>query len=521
MAIKRARRRYRNIQQLYYMKYKYIYLLCLLMVAGLSVQAQTQQQRLENHVYYMAADSLRGRSAGSADAQKVADYIEREFVGIGLQPLYGSNRLYFTSLGYNRIVPISSAKAEADKHKTKIYRDVVGVIPGSDPVLKDEYIVVGGHYDHLGVRDGKVYNGADDNASGTACVIELARQLVAQRPARTVIVCAFDGEEIGLYGSKALAAKMLEMNDLGKVKMMLSIDMVGWLKQGKSLRLEGTGTLKGCEAMLNGVAEQVGINIRGKRFESSPFTATDTEPFARHGIPTLAVTTGLKSPYHKPEDDANLIDYPGLDKVTNYMSALVMRMASQQEAMASSGKVASKHNDRPKPFEVGLMAGYTMSKVTFPNSMFDAKSKMGFAGGISTNINFSKYFGLQIDFLAELSNMPYPQANDIFGSHDVYKQTGLLLPVQLHALLGRQIGLGFGGYYGYAVGRKLVSSNAVNSYDAQYQYGLVWSIEERLANLSLDFTFYYQLNDLLTPPPASAIPTCRRNAFTFTLGWYF
>lgn len=502
-------------------KAKKLILAIALALASLAAQAQTQQQRLEKHVYYMASDTLQGRKAGSTDARKVADYVEREFRQIGLQPLYGSHRLYFRTLLMSGVEVLTEKAIDTLKYSSTIYRDVVGVIPGCDPVLKNEYIVVGGHYDHLGVRNGKVYNGADDNASGTACVIEMARQLVDQRPARTIIICAFDAEEIGLFGSKALAVKMEQMHDISKVKMMMSIDMVGWLKQGKDLRFEGTGTLKGCEKMLQDEAAQVGISIRSKRFESSPLTATDTEPFAKAGIPTLAVTTGLKSPYHKPEDDANLIDYPGLDKIVNYMTSVVMRMASTQEQMATTGRVAQKHRSTPNPFEVGVMAGYTMTHVLFPNAAIDGKSKIGFAGGISTNWNFSKRLGLQTDLLVELPRTPYPHAGDVFGEADIYRQTGLLLPMQLRAsFIEGMINFGLGGYYGYAMNRRLTAPDGTTAtFDNAHQFGVVWSIEERVANLSLDFTFYHQLNDML--PTRNAIPAVKRNAFTFTLGWYF
>ena len=90
------------------------------------------------------------------------------------------------------------------------YKNVVAVIEGSDPVLKDQYIVLGAHYDHLGVKKGQIYNGADDNASGSAAIIEIARALEPQRGSlkRSVVIAAFDAEELGLYGSNHLAARL-------------------------------------------------------------------------------------------------------------------------------------------------------------------------------------------------------------------------------------------------------------------------------------------------------------------------
>ena len=101
---------------------------------------------------------------------------------------------------------------------------------------------------------------------------------------------------------------MTRNGDIKKVKLMMSIDMVGWYQATGHLTMEGSGTLKDANKVMQGIAEDVGLVIRLKGFEHSIMTATDTEPFAKAQCPTLAVTTGLKSPYHKPEDDAALID---------------------------------------------------------------------------------------------------------------------------------------------------------------------------------------------------------------------
>lgn len=493
---------------------KYLTIIALLL-ASLPVFCQEQQRRLEQHVYYLAADTLHGRKAGSADARKAAAYIENEYRQMGLRPLLDSYQFHFSMLAFESI------RLDADPSSSgPVYRDVVAIIEGSDPKLKDEYIVLGAHYDHLGVKNGRVYNGADDNASGSACVIEVARQLMQHRGElkRSVIICAFDAEEIGLYGSKALAEKLDKIGLLGNVKVMMSIDMVGWLKQGKKLTLEGSGTLANGADLLRDVAQQTGLPISTRRFESSPFTATDTEPFAKYHIPTLAITTGLKSPYHKPEDDANLIDYPGLSKVTDYLSALVRHMASEKDAVEWSGSVAPKHDQRLKTFEVAPVIGYNLSRVNFKRSMFDCNSSIGLTAGVSTNWNFSKHLGLGADVLYFLSKSPYPNVSNVWDTPLGYRQQSVLVPVQLKAILGTiGVQFGFGGYYGYAFARSLGEQNI--ELDNQHQYGTVWSIDLRLANLSMDFSFYSQLNELL--PQVETIPACASKSFTFTLGWYF
>ena len=160
------------------------FVLCIVLATlGVSMFSQTRQERLTGHVYYFASDSLRGRAAGSEDAAKAAAYIVNEFKSIGLKPFYEDWYMPFTKNGNS-------------------YKNVVAVLEGNDPVLKNQYIVIGAHYDHLGVKNGKVYNGADDNASGSAAVIEIARALYANRDKldRTVVIAAFDAEELGLFG---------------------------------------------------------------------------------------------------------------------------------------------------------------------------------------------------------------------------------------------------------------------------------------------------------------------------------
>ncbi|MCQ2295517.1 MAG: M20/M25/M40 family metallo-hydrolase [Bacteroidales bacterium] len=496
---------------------KALFISLALMLSITATYAQSQQQRLEKHVYLLASDSLQGRKAGTDDARKAADYIEHEYQQMGLKPLFDSYQLNFSLLAFQSI------RLDADPSTPgPVYRDVIAVIEGNDPKLKNEYIVVGAHYDHLGVKNDKIYNGADDNASGSACVIEIARQLLQHRSElkRSVIICAFDAEEIGLYGSKALAEKLANKGMLGHVKVMMSVDMVGWLKQGKELTLEGAGTLSNGSELLKDVAQQTGLPIALRRFETSPFTATDTEPFAKYHIPTLAITTGLKSPYHKPEDEAHLIDYPGLSNVTDYLSALVLRMASDNKSVEWSGKVAAKHDERLKTFEVAPVIGYNMSNVRFSESMFDCKSSIGLTTGISANWNFARHFGMSADLLYSLSRSPYPNTLNVWDNPYDYHQQSLLVPVQAKIILGNPtmgIHVGFGGYYGYAFARRMGVENTI--FANQHQYGYAWSIDVRMANLSMDFSFYTQLNELL--PQINLTPACSAQYFTFTLGWFF
>jgi hypothetical protein len=319
---------------------------------------------------------------------------------------------------------------------------------------------------------------------------------------------------------------MARLGLIGKVKMMMSIDMVGWLKQGKHLSFTGTGTLKDCADMIKEVAVQTGVPVSTRRFESSPFTATDTEPFASKGVPTLAVTTGLKSPYHKPGDDPELIDYPGLSQVTDMLTALTICMASDKQPMVSTGKVAAKHRDARKLFEVSPAIGINSTQAYLPGSTLQPLSRTGFTGGVSTQWNFGKHFGAQADVLYELAQAYYPNDAYLFGLGDSYQQHAVLVPVQLRALFGNSLAsfnLGVGGYYSSRFKASLKDGNGqvLQQYPSQHQYGIVWSIELRMANLSYAFTNYYQLNELFTPAAGSIVPAPLKQTFAFTIGLYF
>ena len=486
------------------MKRLTLFLAVALMAGGISTaQAQTQQERLMRHVYTLASDSLQGRKAGSSDAAKARAYIEREWKAMGLKPLWdGSYRMAF---------------ALADEEK---YCNLVAIIEGIDPKLKSEYIVIGGHYDHLGVKRGEVYNGADDNASGTACVTEVARQLLARQKElkRSVIICAFDAEEMGLFGSSHLANTMAELNMLGRVKVMISVDMVGWLKEGKSLKLEGTGTLADGRVMTDPKTLGIDIPIHNKRFENSIFTATDTEPFAKRGVATLAVTTGLKSPYHKPQDDANLIDYEGLDLVTDYMAALTMRLANH-EGSVTSGKVAPKHTNKVKPVNLGIGIGYNSAWLGFPDAAFTGKSRMGGQAGLAMQFNFNNTWALHTNVVYTYTRTLYPDVNNLFNVSRELNQQTVTVPVMVRLNVGDRsssVHISAGGYYSYQWNRK--SFLGEETYRS-HQWGLGCGFGVRLGyNWDLSFMALYQVNHLFG---GAGLPKAYKNLSSCTLTYYF
>ena len=459
------------------------------------VFSQTRQERLTEHVYFFASDSLKGRAAGSEDAAKAAAYIVNEYESMGLKPFYDDWYMPFTRGG-------------------KDYKNVVAVLEGNDPALKDQYIVVGAHYDHLGVKDGKIYNGADDNASGSAAVIEIARALCAHRNElkRSVVIAAFDAEELGLYGSNALAKRMIDQDGLD-VRLMMSVDMVGWYKAENRLTLWGVSTIKNGRKIL----QSEKLNLRFKNFEWSPVTATDTEGFAKRQIPTLAADTGMKSPYHKPEDDADLIDYEGLDKITDYLSDLTLQVASD-ETFAASGKVARKHRDGMPILEVGLFLAEGNSQLRFPKAAFDGKTGFSYGGGLTAKLNFGHHsgFGLKADALFAQTKARYPDETNLYASSLKYKGSELRVPVQL-IIQEKSNGsafFGIGGYYGHRFKTSLPVSQTIQADD----YGIATECGLKTGRLGMSVLW---MSSLVPFFEGDSAPLVKQGTGLFKLSFYF
>jgi hypothetical protein len=214
------------------------------------------------------------------------------------------------------------------------------VLQGSDPVLKDQYIVLGAHYDHLGfggygsgsrVPDTvAVHYGADDNASGVTGLIELAGKLSSDRnkPKRSIVFVAFAAEEMGLLGSKYFTQNSLI--DLSKVTAMLNFDMIGRLKDNKSISISGTGTSVESETILNQLKTGSGLNLK---YSPEGYGPSDHAAFYTENIPVFFITTGAHEDYHTPGDNLNGINLNGMVTVLTFSEKLVKSLADQPVAL--------------------------------------------------------------------------------------------------------------------------------------------------------------------------------------------
>jgi hypothetical protein len=245
--------------------------------------------------------------------------------------------------------------------------DVIGVLPGRDPKLRDEMIVIGGHFDHLGLggegslysgHEPAIHHGADDNASGPAGVIELA-DLLAHTGGnrRTIIFMTFNGEEEGLLGSAAFVEHPLF--PLEKVAAMINMDMIGRL-DSSSLIVQGTGTSPWWKEML----PKINNNRFTLKMVEDGYGPSDHSSFYGKNVPVLFFFTGLHNDYHRPSDTWDKINYPGEARVLDYVADMV--------------RAIDARDDRPpftktKNSTTGTGMGFKVYVGTIPDYAFDGK----------------------------------------------------------------------------------------------------------------------------------------------------
>jgi len=202
--------------------------------------------------------------------------------------------------------------------------NVIGILPGTDPALAAETVVLGAHYDHLGLADGVVYPGADDNASGTAVVVGLARAFAAAGGnARTLVFALFGAEELGLIGSRHYVDRPAV--PLDRTVAMVNFDMVGRL-QGRTLSVGGGDSGNRLRALVSQAAQLEGMTLD---LHGSPYGPSDHARFYAAGVPVLFFYTGGHSDYHKPSDTADKIDAAGMARIAALGARVVDGLASE------------------------------------------------------------------------------------------------------------------------------------------------------------------------------------------------
>jgi len=270
---------------------------------------------LRTHLEYLASNELEGRMSGKKGNKTAAEYIKKKFDDKGLSAEYDKFNI-------KRVNP--GPKNEIGDDFTQ---NIYAVLEGNDPVLKDEVVVIGAHMDHIGygptysrTGGGRIHNGADDNASGTAALIEMAEALSAMKGQnkRTIVLMAFSAEEMGLLGSIHYVnnPKFPKGNpNIKKHIFMLNMDMIGYLGKSKTVAFDDGSSSPDVGFIIKQLTEKYSfaknVTLRGSG-------GSDHAPFYNKRVPIAFLHTGLHEYYHTPKDTADKINYEGLEKVARY-----------------------------------------------------------------------------------------------------------------------------------------------------------------------------------------------------------
>jgi hypothetical protein len=296
----------------------------------MSLAPAFSKERMMETVRFLASDDLGGRGFGTPGLDKTADYIAGQFKDAGLLPAgdkEGSFFQVFEDIG-------------GDPARSAAMKNIIGVIPGARPEIQAQSVVLGAHYDHLGVgwpetRDkapGSVHPGADDNASGVAVMIELARVLAkGPRPDRTVVFVAFTGEEAGKRGSKYYVAneKRYPMRDCVG---MVNLDTVGRLGKNRLLVL-GAGSAKEWVHIFRGAGFVTGVDVETVSLE---LDSSDQKSFQDAGVPAVQLFSGPHLDYHRSTDTADKIDADGMVKVASVAKEAIEYLATRDRPLTAA-----------------------------------------------------------------------------------------------------------------------------------------------------------------------------------------
>ncbi len=286
-------------------------------------------------VRHLASPALGGRGIGSAGLDSAGAYLARQYLALQIDALIpvacdaaGScRRSYFQTFAPPRLL-LRSAGVDT----LAVASNVVAMVPGTDPALGGQWIVIGAHYDHLGTtgmgaRDRRTakdaHLGADDNASGTAAVLELARRLANDPPRRPVMLVHFAAEEIGLIGSNVFVQNAPVPVD--SIVAMVNLDMVGRLG-GRPLQLIGLESSPDWPALVRRANSGSRLVVR----EAAAAGGSDHMPFAREGVPAVHLFTGMHPAYHTRDDTVAGVDFDGLVSVVEFAERLIRAIADDE-----------------------------------------------------------------------------------------------------------------------------------------------------------------------------------------------
>jgi Zn-dependent M28 family amino/carboxypeptidase len=287
--------------------------------------------RVRTAVHYLASDELEGRDSPSDGLNSAAEFIAKSFERAGLDKLLESGYLQTTNYKNRRDIEGQVS-------------NVVGVLRGQDPLLKETYVLITAHYDHLGKNErlegDQIFNGANDNASGTAGVMELAEVLgkAKIRTKRSIVFIAFWGEERGMLGAKHFLESALIPVD--KIVAVINLEQIGRTDDNEGPRI-GAVSMTGYDysdigPIFAGLADASGVKTeKHARNSDAYFGASDNIVFAQRGIPAHTICTAFMFPdYHRVSDHADKLDYQNMVKVLRLIGLGLLSIADSEKPPA-------------------------------------------------------------------------------------------------------------------------------------------------------------------------------------------
>ncbi|MEW6214136.1 MAG: M20/M25/M40 family metallo-hydrolase [Nitrospirota bacterium] len=320
-------------------------------------------ERMMETIRFLSSDELKGRGFGTAELDRAAEFIAQKFLEAGLKPSGDAEGSYFQTW-------------KDPEHKV-ILKNVIGVIPAQKPERAKQSIVVGAHYDHLGLgwpdarkeNMGKIHHGSDDNASGVSVLIELAVVLAKSlNPDRSVVFVAFTGEEAGKRGSKHYIANSVRVDSdqksypAEKCIGMLNIDTVGRLGKKKLLVL-GSNSAKEWVHIFRGASFVTGVDVETV---SEQLDSSDQITFQEAGVPAVQLFSGPHLDYHRPTDTVDKIDPDGLVKVASVAKEVIEYLAGRGEPLTLTVKPignAESATKKERKVSIGTIPDFSFSGI--------------------------------------------------------------------------------------------------------------------------------------------------------------
>ena len=308
---------------------------------------------LQEDISFLANDSLLGRETGTVQELMAANYLGERMLNIGLQHK-GNKGTYFQTFSFKPKTDPHSEVQFVSGDSTITGTNVVGYIDNQ----ADKTVIIGAHYDHLGMggngslyADGAaIHNGADDNASGVGVMLKLAEKLKDSISGSNYLFIAFAGEEMGLLGSNYFSKN--PTIDIKKANYMINMDMVGRLRESKTLSISGTGTAPIWNQVLNSTNPGFKLVL-----SESGVGPSDHTSFYLQDIPVLHFFTGQHEDYHKPSDDFEKLNYEGMEMIGDYILAIIAELNDDNKLSFRTTKNESEDVPRFK-VALGVMPDY-------------------------------------------------------------------------------------------------------------------------------------------------------------------